>query len=107
MYIFKNNNPIGKSTDDCAVRAVSTVLDIPWERAYMELCQMEIDNLKAQNSALQSQVLMKDFAASQTAQTASLMADNAFQTQYIVNRVAPYPIPSYTVPNPYVPATGF
>ena len=62
---------------------------------------MEIDNLKAQNSALQSQVLMKDFAASQTAQTASLMADNAFQTQYIVNRVAPYPIPSYTVPNPF------
>ena len=67
---------------------------------------MEIDNLKAQNSALQNQVLMKDFAASQTAQTASLVADNALQTQYIVNRVAPYPVPAYTVPNPYVPVTG-
>ena len=35
------------------------------------------------------------------AQTAQLIADNTAQTQYIVNRVAPYPIPAYTVPNPF------
>ena len=40
MYIYTNKNPIGKSTDDCVIRAVATVLDISWERAYMELCQM-------------------------------------------------------------------
>ena len=40
MYIYRNNNPIGLNTDDCVVRATSTVLDIPWERAYMELCQI-------------------------------------------------------------------
>jgi hypothetical protein len=89
------------------LRDVLTATQAQTQTILDKMCQMEIDNLKAQNSALQSQVLMKDFAASQTAQTASLMADNAFQTQYIVNRVAPYPIPSYTVPNPYVPATGF
>ena len=44
---------------------------------------------------------MQNLAASQAAQTAQLIADNTAQTQYIVNRVAPYPIPSYTVPNPY------
>jgi hypothetical protein len=66
-----------------------------------KMCQQEIDALKSQNSALQSQILMKDLAASQAAQTAALIADNAGQTQYIVNRVAPYPIPSYTVPNPF------
>ena len=40
MYIYRNNNPIELNTDDCVVRATSTVLDIPWERAYMELCQI-------------------------------------------------------------------
>ena len=89
------------------LRDVLTATQAQTQTILDKMCQMEIDNLKAQNSALQSQVLMKDFAASQTAQTASLMADNAFQTQYIVNRVAPYPIPAYTVPNPYVPTTGF
>ena len=83
------------------IRDVLTATQAQTQTILDKMCQMEIDNLKAQNSALQSQVLMKDFAASQTAQTASLMADNAFQTQYIVNRVAPYPIPSYTVPNPF------
>lgn len=72
-----------------------------------KMCQQEIDNLKSQNSALQNQVLMKDLAASQAAQTAQLVADNAAQTQYVVNRVAPYPIPSYTVANPYGCGCGF
>lgn len=69
-----------------------------------KMCQQEIDALKAQNIALQNQVNMQNLAASQTAQTAQLIADNTAQTQYIVNRVAPYPIPSYTVANPVTPA---
>lgn len=68
-----------------------------------KMCQQEIDNLKAQNLALQNQVNMQNLAASQAAQTAALIADNTAQTQYIVNRVAPYPIPSYTVANPITP----
>lgn len=69
-----------------------------------KMCQQEIDALKAQNLALQNQVNMQNLIASQTAQTAALVADNTAQTQYIVNRVAPYPIPSYTVANPITPA---
>jgi hypothetical protein len=69
-----------------------------------KMCQQEIDNLKAQNLALQNQVNMQNLAASQAAQTAALVADNTAQTQYIVNRVAPYPIPAYTVANPVTPA---
>ena len=71
-----------------------------------KMCQQEIDNLKAQNFALQNQVNMQALVASQTAQTAALVADNTAQTQYIVNRVAPYPIPAYTVANPVTPATS-
>ena len=70
------------------------------------MCQQEIDALKTRNSELQTQVLMQNLAASQVAQTAQLVADNTAQTQYIVNRVAPYPIPAYTVANPVTPATA-
>ena len=69
-----------------------------------KMCQQEIDALKSQNLALQNQVNMQNLAASQAQQTAALIADNTAQTQYIVNRVAPYPIPAYTVANPVTPA---
>lgn len=70
------------------------------------MCQDKIDAKNEQILALQNQINMLTLAQSQTAQTAQLIADNTAQTQYIVNRVAPYPIPSYTVPNPYGTATG-
>lgn len=66
-----------------------------------KMCQQEIDALKAQAVSLQNQLNMASLRESQVAQTAQLVADNTAQTQYIVNRVAPYPIPSYTVPNPF------
>ena len=88
-------------TESAATRAamqdaVQTVLD--------KLCQQEIDALKDRNAELRTQVSMQNLAASQAAQTAALVADNTAQTQYIVNRVAPYPVPSYTVANPNTPA---
>lgn len=66
-----------------------------------KMCQQELDALKTQNANLQTQLNLANLAASQNQQTAQLMADNAAQTQYVVNRVAPYPIPSYQVASPY------
>ena len=66
-----------------------------------QMCSDKIDAKNEKIAELQQQVLMRDLAASQTAQTAALVADNTAQTQYIVNRVAPYPIPAYQVGNPY------
>ena len=71
-----------------------------------KLCAQEIEQLRSRNAELQNQVLMQNLAASQVAQTAQLVADNTAQTQYIVNRVAPYPIPAYTVANPVTPASA-
>ena len=81
---------------DATQNQTQTILD--------KMCQQEIDALKTQNLALQNQVNMQALAASQAAQTAALVADNTANTQYIVNRVAPYPIPSWTVTNPNTPA---
>lgn len=70
-----------------------------------KMCQQEIDAYKRENDNLRAQINMQALAASQATQTAALIADNTAQTQYIVNRVAPYPIPAYTVANPVTPAT--
>ena len=87
-----------------ALQAVIASNTANTQRILDKMCQQEIDALKAQNIELQNRVNMQNLAASQTAQTAQLIADNTAQTQYIVNRVAPYPIPSYTVANPTTPA---
>lgn len=85
------------ATEGCASRATSTantqlILD--------KLCQLELDNKNDKIASLERQLTMANLAASQNAQTAALTADNAAQTQYIVNRVAPYPTPAYIVQNP-------
>ena len=66
-----------------------------------KMCQQELDAERRENDNLRAQLNMQNLAASQAAQTAQLIADNTAQTQYIVNRVAPYPIPSFQVSNPY------
>ena len=87
-----------------ALRTVVAENNASTQKILDRMCQQEIDALKSQNIALQNQVNLQALAASQTAQTAQLIADNTAQTQYIVNRVAPYPIPAYTVANPVTPA---
>lgn len=65
-----------------------------------KLCQQEIDALKTQNANLQTQINMANLAASQTAQTARILADNAAQTTALEQYLNPAPIPAYVVQNP-------
>lgn len=67
-----------------------------------KLCQQEIDNLKAQNAQLQTQLNLAGLAASQTAQTADLKENNTWQTLFLRQILAPTPIPAYVVPAPGV-----
>lgn len=71
---------------------VQTVLD--------KLCQQEIDALKAQNANLQTQINIANMQASQTAQTAKILADNAAQTVALEQYLNPVPVPAYMVQNP-------
>lgn len=82
---------------------VQTVLD--------KLCQLEMDGIKRdyenriagmqnQIDALRTQVTNQGFAASQNAQTAAIMADNAAQTTALEQYLNPTPIPAYPVQNP-------
>lgn len=63
--------------------------------------QDKIDAKDTEIANLRTQLNMQNLAASQAQQTAQLVADNAAQTQYVVNRVAPYPVPSFNVNPPY------
>lgn len=72
-----------------------------------KLCQLELDGVKAQlaqaereNTGLQNQLNMANMQASQTAQTAKLLADNAAQTAALEQYLNPAPIPAYPVQNP-------
>ena len=69
-------------------RGIQLVLD--------KLCQQEIDAKDDTIANLRTQLNMANLSASQTAQTAQIIADNARQTQ-ILN---PAPIPAYVVQNP-------
>lgn len=87
--------------------ALMTAMNNGFQSIKDQMCNDKIaakDDLIAE---LRQRVAMQDLAASQAGQTGQLMADNAAQTQYIVNRVAPYPIPSYQVASPYNAPSGF
>lgn len=72
-----------------------------------KLCQQEIDALKERNLSLQNQLNMAAFAASQTAQTADLKADNSNQTRTLEQYLAPNAIPAYIVQNPNCCNNGY
>jgi hypothetical protein len=71
---------------------IQTILD--------KICQQEIDALKTQNANLQTQLNIANMQASQTAQTARILSDNAAQTQALEQYLNPAPIPAYVVQNP-------
>lgn len=65
-----------------------------------KLCQQEIDAKNETIANLRTQLNMQNLAASQTAQTAAILANNAAQTQALEQYLNPAPIPAYVVQNP-------
>ena len=65
-----------------------------------QMCQDKIDSKNERIADLERQLTMANLAASQTAQTAQLLADNARQTMALEQYLNPTPIPAYQVANP-------
>lgn len=65
-----------------------------------KMCQQEIDALKTQNANLQTQINLANLQASQSDQTAKVLADNAAQTSTLRQALNPTPVPAYVVANP-------
>lgn len=77
------------------------------QRIIDQLCQDKIDAKNDEIAALRQQLQMRDLAASQTAQTAQLLADNFAQTNALEQYLAPVPRPAYIVQNPNCCQQGF
>lgn len=65
-----------------------------------KLCQLELDAKNDKISDLERQLTMANLQASQTAQTAQILADNSRQTVALEQYLNPVPVPAYVVANP-------
>lgn len=65
-----------------------------------QMCQDKIDAKNETIAMLRQQLSMQQLAASQNAQTAQILADNALQTANLEQYLAPVPRPAYIVQNP-------
>lgn len=95
-------------TENCADRAALSdgIRDLltnqtaNTQRILDQLCADKIDAKNEKIADLERQLTMANLAASQTAQTSRLLADNAAQTSALEQYLSPVPIPAFTVQNP-------
>ena len=92
------------ASEACSTRAASSA---DRQMIMDKLCQLEMDGYRQQlaeaqrvNDQLRTQLLVANNQASQTAQTAQILADNAAQTAALEQYLAPVPRPAYWVQNP-------
>ena len=83
------------------IRDILTAQNAGFQSIKDMMCQDKIDAKNEEIANLRTQLNMQNLAVSQGAQTAQLIADNNAQTNQLIQRIAPYPVPSWTVPNPY------
>lgn len=65
-----------------------------------KLCQLELDSFKQKVADQAAEIAALRGTASQTAQTAALIANNDMQTANLLQRLNPNPVPAYIVQNP-------
>ena len=83
-----------------ALRDVLEANSVSTQRILDQMCQDKIDAKNEQIQTLQNQLAMANLAASQTAQTAQLLADNARQTAVLEDYLNPVARPAFIVQNP-------
>ena len=77
---------------DNQTRGIQTIMD--------RLCQLELNAKNDKIADLERQLTMANLSASQTAQTARLLADNSAQTTALEQYLNPVAVPAYIVQNP-------
>lgn len=82
------------------IRDILTNQNAGVQRILDVMCQDKIDAKNEKIAELQNQLTMANLAASQNAQTARILADNAAQTTALEQYLNPVPIPAYPVQNP-------
>ena len=99
-YTIATENCADRAAVSDALRDVIAAGNANTQAILDKLCQQEIENLKAQNQRLQMESYLANLAASQNAQTGTLIANNNEQTATLLRQLNPTPVPAYVVANP-------
>ena len=83
-----------------ALRDVLEANSVSTQRILDQMCADKLEEKNTQIAALQQQLTMANLAASQTAQTAQILANNEAQTAALEAYLQPPVRPCYVVPNP-------
>ena len=83
-----------------ALRDVLEANTASTQRILDQMCNDKIDAKNERIADLERQLTMANLSASQTAQTAQLLADNSRQTTALEQYLNPVPVPAYIVPSP-------
>ena len=82
------------------IRDILTNQNSNTQRILDQMCSDKIDAKNEKIADLERQLTMANLAASQGAQTAQILADNARQTVALEQYLNPTPVPAYVVANP-------
>lgn len=96
------------ATENCADRAalsdgirdLLTATSANTQRILDQMCNDKIDAKNEKIADLERQLTLANLAASQSAQTAAILANNEAQTSALEQYLAPVPRPAYIVQNP-------
>ena len=89
-----------------ALRDVLEANNASTQRILDQICADKIDSKNEKIAELQNQLAMAQLAASQNAQTATIIANNEAQTAALEKALNPAPIPAFNVNPPYQYGSG-
>lgn len=95
-----SENCADRQTVNEGVQALLTNQTANTQRILDQMCADKIDAKNEKIADLERQLTMANLAASQTAQTSRILADNAAQTVALEQYLNPVPVPAYVVQNP-------
>ena len=99
-YTIATENCADRAAISDGIRDLITAQNAGTQRILDQLCNDKIDAKNEKIADLERQLTMANLAASQTAQTARILANNEAQTTALEQYLAPVPRPAYIVQNP-------
>ena len=98
--LVQSENCADRAAVSAGIRDLMANQNAGVQRIIDQLCSDKIDAKNEKIADLERQLTMANLAASQTAQTSRILADNAAQTVALEQYLNPVPVPAYMVQNP-------
>ena len=100
-YTIATENCADRAAVSDGIRDLLVANNANTQRILDQMCNDKIDSKNERIAELERQLTMANLAASQTAQTSRILADNTAQTVALEQYLNPVPVPAYVVANPH------